>query len=73
MLIEELIIYSSLGAVHSNDSIRAEWGFAEDETYCNVFQKGPHRPEQPLGFSPVALKDPEKRYSDWEKGLLSLT
>lgn len=61
MLIEELKIYSSLGAIYSNDPIRAEWGFAEHGTYCNRFQKGPHRLKQPLGLSSAALKDPEKR------------
>lgn len=67
MLIEELKIQSSLGAVHSNDPIRAERGFAEHGTYCNMFHQGPHRPKQPLGLSSAALKDPEKRYTLTEK------
>lgn len=72
-LIEELKTYQSLGPVHPSVPIIAEWGFAEHGTYCNLFQKGPHRPKQPLGFSSTALKDTKRRYTDWEKGLLSLT
>lgn len=73
-LIEELKTYQSLEPVHPSDSMIVEWGFAEHRTHCNLFQKGPHGPKKrPLGFSSTALKDAERRYTDWEKGLLSLT
>lgn len=50
----------------------ADWGFAEHGTYCNVSER-PHGSKRPLEFSFTALKDTEKRYTAWEKGLLSLT
>ena len=50
-----------------------EWGFAEHASYCGVFQKGPQGPARPLLFSSTAFKETEQRYSDWEKGVISLT
>ncbi|KAK4811127.1 hypothetical protein QYF61_019758 [Mycteria americana] len=71
-LTEELKTYQSLGPVHPRDPIIAEWGFAEHATYCNLFQTGPDGPKRPLLFSSTAFKETEQRYSEWEKGLLSL-
>ena len=71
-LILELKTYQSLGPVHPRDPIIAEWGFAEHGTYCNLFQIGPDGPKRPLLFSSTAFKETEQRYSEWEKGLLSL-
>lgn len=72
-LIEELKIYQALGPVHPSDPIMVKWGFAEHGTYCDMFQKSPHGPKQPLKLSSTALKDTDKRYIVWEKGSLSLT
>ncbi|KAK4810669.1 hypothetical protein QYF61_007469, partial [Mycteria americana] len=70
--VKELKTYQSLGPVHPCDPIIAEWGFTEHATYCNLFQTGPDGPKRPLLFSSTAFKETEQRYSEWEKGLLSL-
>lgn len=65
----------TLEPVHPSDPVTggfADWDFAEHGTYCNVSER-PHGPKRPLEFSFTALKDTEKRYTAWEKGLLSLT
>lgn len=50
-----------------------EWGFATHASYCGVFQKGQQEQARPLLFSSTSFKETEQRYSDWEKGVLSLT
>lgn len=70
-LIQEWKPYWTLGSVPPHDSITVEWGFAEDGTYCNLFQTGPDGPKRPLLFIRTAFKETEQRYSEWEKGLLS--
>lgn len=72
-LIQELKTHQALGPVHSSDPIIVKWGFSEYGTYCNMFQKSPHVPKQPLRLSSTGLKNTNMRYIDWEKGLLSLT
>ncbi|XP_064008637.1 uncharacterized protein LOC135180213 [Pogoniulus pusillus] len=42
-------------------------------SYCGIFQRGPNGPSRALLFSSTAFKETETRYSEWEKGLLSLT
>ena len=71
-LIQELKTYQSLRPIHPRDPITAEWGFAEHGTFCNLFQTGLDGPKRPLLFSSPAFKETEQRYSEWEKGLLSL-
>uniref|UniRef100_A0A8C3K9U4 ribonuclease H n=1 Tax=Calidris pygmaea TaxID=425635 RepID=A0A8C3K9U4_9CHAR len=71
-LIGELKTYQSLGPVHPHNPIIAEWGFPEHATHCNLFQAGPDGTKRPLLFSSTAFKETEQRYSEWEKGLLSL-
>lgn len=66
-LVEELKTSQALGPVHPSDTVIVKWGFAEHGTYCNMFQKSPHGPKQPL--SSTALKNTDKRYTDWGKGL----
>lgn len=73
ILKDELKAHQRLGPLHPRDPLRVEWGFATHASYCNVFQKGPRGPARPLLFSSTACQETELRYSDWEKGVLSLT
>ena len=72
LLIKELSLFQQLGPVHPGDSIHVEWGFSEHGSHCNLWQQGPEGPERPLEFSSRSFSDTETRYSDLEKGLLSL-
>lgn len=38
-----------------------------------MFQKGLQGPARPLLFSSTSFKETEQQYTDWEKGILSLT
>ena len=71
-LIKELRLFQQLGPIRLIDSAYVEWGFNEQGSHCNLRQKGPAGPERPLEFSSHSFNDTEKRYSDLEKGLLSL-
>lgn len=64
--------YQSLRPVHPHKPIIAKWGFAKHGTYCKLFQTGPDRPKRPSVFHLTAFKETDQRYSEWEKGLLSL-
>ncbi|GAB0208371.1 pol-like protein ENS-3 [Grus japonensis] len=72
LLIRELRLFQQLGPLHPTDPIHVEWGFSEHGSHCNLWQKGPEGPERPLEFSSHSFNDTEMRYSDLEKGLLSL-
>ncbi|KAK4819789.1 hypothetical protein QYF61_011389 [Mycteria americana] len=72
LLIEELRLFQQLGPIHLTDPIHVEWGFSEHGSHCNLWQKGPEGPERPLEFSSHSFSDTKRRYSDLEKGLLSL-
>lgn len=71
-LIKELRLFQQLGPIHPTDPIHVEWGFSEHGSHCNLWQKGPEGPERPLEFTSHSSSDTERRYSDLEKGLLSL-
>ncbi|GAB0208996.1 pol-like protein ENS-3 [Grus japonensis] len=72
LLTRELRLFQQLGPLHPTDPIHVEWGFSEHGSHCNLRQKGPEGPERPLEFSSHSFNDTEMRYSDLEKGLLSL-
>lgn len=70
ILKNELKTYQGLRPLYP---LRVEWGFAAHASYCSVFQKGPRGPARPLLFSSTSFKETKLWYSDWEKGVLSLT
>ncbi|NXO54347.1 POL5 protein, partial [Aramus guarauna] len=72
LLIGELRLFQQLGPLHPTDPIHVEWGFSEHGSHCNLWQKGPEGPEKLLEFTSHSFSDTEMRYSDLEKGLLSL-
>lgn len=71
-LITELRAFQQIGPIHTTDLIHVEWGFSEHESHCNLWQKGPSGPIRPLGFTSQSFNDTESRYTDMERGLLSL-
>lgn len=72
ILKDKLKIYEKLGLLHPQDLLKVKWGFAEHASYCGIFQKGPYGLVRP-SFSSTTFKETEQWYSEWEKGLLSLT
>lgn len=72
LLIKELRLFQQLCSLHPTDPIHVEWGFSEHGSHCNLWQKGPEGPQMPLEFSSHSFNDTEMRFSDLEKGLLSL-
>lgn len=72
LLIKELRLFQQLCSLHPTDPILVEWGFSKHGSHCNLWQKGPEGPERPLEFSSHSFNDNEMRFSDLEKGLLSL-
>lgn len=69
---KELRLFQQLGLIHPADPIHVEWGLSEHGCHCNLWQRGTERLERPLKFTSYSFSDTEKRYSDLEKGLLSL-
>lgn len=58
-----------MGPLHPTNALQIAWGFAVHGASIHGWQRGPEGPTRPNAFHSRSLKDAEKRYSVWEKGL----